>query len=522
MHSAMYIPVSVYALYTHTHTHMHTHAHTRTHMHTHTHTLTHTHNHAYTATQLLKLNPVSALLSRKHMDTSFERILKQTALAQPSKQPLVKPSIQPEVPLSLLPDITPTMAQTLNHHGAILQLPPKPWFVDISVTNNAISLQWQVSDQNADLLADRTLTYSLHCYADVPYKTKAKLNIKRRFVGKLVTPESGFEEMSEFSVSSEPVGNFPSLPSSLLGSRNISLVTVGSKTQQDQDKSRDIPEHKTTHQDEAARTVGTGLKGQKVECNSENRLESGPSLTSNVIETIIADHEATAPQKKPKLVMKPTAGKNITSLLPEPIRLPKPAEGMTEAKLPQVVKHKSSGVRPSTHGSVPDQSGAMLNLPPLIITKPKLEADQDLVSDSTASGVWGDSEDLETLCAPTPCTPRMEPLDEDATSDQPKHSRSDSSSTISDSSVECTDNHFTNVGRFCKGYAFEGIYCGEKPGFHYSGLVPGATYYFRVQCHNAAGWGPWSDTVKCMTTSGTVSQYNDPRHATHSIAHRQL
>ena len=506
-------------LHTRAHAHLTTHKHadlyTRVQTHTHTHAHTRTHTQLYTcnlnlptATQLLKLNPISALLSRKHMDTSFERILKQTALAQPSMQPLVKPSIQPDVPLSLLPDITPSMAQTLNQHGAILQLPPKPWFVDITVTNNAISLQWEVSDQNTDLSADRTLTYSLHCYADVPFKTKAKLNIKRRFVGKLVTPESGFEEMSEFSANSESAGNFPSLPTSLLGSRNISLVTIGSKPQQDldQDKSRDTPEHKRTNQNEISRPVGVGVKGQKLEDTSENKLESVPSQTSTIETIIAADQAVTVPQKKPTLVMKPTGSKNISSILPEPIRLPKPAEGITEAQLPQVVKRKPSGARPATHSSVPDQTGTMLNLPPLIIVKPKsrsIETDPDLVSDSTASGVWGDSEDVETQCAPPPRVPKMQPLDEDAASTLPRFSRSDSSSTISDSSTEYTDNRFTNVGRFCKGYAFEGIYSGEKPSFHYSGLVPGATYYFRVQCHNAAGWGPWSDTVKCMTTSGT-------------------
>ena len=53
-----------------------------------------------------------------------------------------------------------------------------------------------------------------------------------------------------------------------------------------------------------------------------------------------------------------------------------------------------------------------------------------------------------------------------------------------------------------KGFAFDEIYCGEDICFHYSGLLPGATYYFRVRCHNAAGWGPWSDTVKCTTALG--------------------
>ena len=96
--------------------------------------------------------------------------------------------------------------------------------------------------------------------------------------------------------------------------------------------------------------------------------------------------------------------------------------------------------------------------------------------------------------------PRMSTLEEDKISDGQNLKRTDSSSTDSDTSEDCNVNEFTNMGRFCKGYAFEEIYRGEKLNFHYSGLVPGATYYFRVRCHNAAGWGPWSDTIKCMTT----------------------
>ena len=81
-----------------------------------------------------------------------------------------------------------------------------------------------------------------------------------------------------------------------------------------------------------------------------------------------------------------------------------------------------------------------------------------------------------------------------------KVSKTDSSSDLSTTSEELSINEHTNLGRLCCGYAFEEIYCGEQANFHYSGLVAGASYYFRVHCHNAAGWGPWSDTVKCMTT----------------------
>lgn len=99
---------------------------------------------------------------------------------------------------------------------------------------------------------------------------------------------------------------------------------------------------------------------------------------------------------------------------------------------------------------------------------------------------------------------RMSTVGESEEVEMPKMSRTDSSSSFSDletsEDLGTSQEEYVNVGRYCHGYAFEEIYNGEKANFHYSGLVSGATYYFRVRCHNAAGWGPWSDTVKCMTT----------------------
>ncbi len=160
---------------------------------------------------------------------------------------------------------------------------------------------------------------------------------------------------------------------------------------------------------------------------------------------------------------------------------------------------------PTQKGNPSAPPNAVLNLPPLIIGQPGKDkgSETELVSTSAASDFFGDSED--TQCAPTPCSPykgNTASLKEDGVPGvMDEERRSDSSSLASELSSEFTDNQFTNVGRFCKGFAFEEIYCGEKPSFHYSGLVTGATYYFRVRCHNAAGWGPWSDTVKCMTSS---------------------
>lgn len=371
---------------------------------------------------------MTGLLSRRHVDLSLERALDQTITSPHSR-------IQPDVPLTLLPEITTNLVEMLKQHGAILQLPPKPQFSDTPlVATNTIQLQWGVLDLNTDVSSDRTLTYSLHCYSDIPYKMETKITFKK--LRKLVTPESGFEEMSDFG--SESKSTFPSMPSSL-GSRNISSLT-----QQDY-------------------LTGKQSKSQMIEEESEE-----PEYSS--------DHSTTS-RDDPK-----------PSLLPEPIRLPKRREG---TKLPQLVTHSpktslsgSTRLQPSVSGS-----GGVLNLPPLIITK----QDQPLQlvsmqSVPTNSGIF----ETDTNSG------RMSTVDEGEHSDPHKTSHAESSASLSELSDEV--NEYTDLGRFCQGFAFDEIYCGEETTFQYSGLVAGASYYFRVRCHNAAGWGPWSDTVKCMTT----------------------
>ena len=409
-------------------------------------------------TVLLRLNPLTALLSRKHMDLNFDRSLKETSHAPHC-------TMQPEVPLSLLPDITPSLIDSLTQHGAVLQLPSRPHFQKTQIKANAISLVWKVHEQNTDVSSDRTLTYSLHCHADIPLKTKVRQNFKKRYVRGLVTPESGFEDMSELS--SESKNTFPSLPPSLLGSRNISLVRLQGK--------------------------------------SSN--QNGPS-ESHVVDKDTESQE----QSNNNLVLKPTPGNNIASLLPEPIRLPKPSTAATSVKLLQLsvnspdtsinATDKNTRNSTKTNTSMADHATAVLNLPPLVITSKHSESDTELMS-ITTSGVFADSEDATSPCGDVDesSAGRMSTLGESGEIEMPKMSRTDSSSSFTDTSDELNENEYTNVGRFCHGYAFEEIYCGEKPTFHYSGLVPGASYYFRVRCHNAAGWGPWSDTVKCMTNS---------------------
>ena len=428
------------------------------------------------------------------MDANFDRALKLTGMTP-------QPAIQPDVPLSLLPDITTNLAQTLNQHGAILQLPPKPWFVDIQVNGNAISLQWEVSDSGSDITADRTVTFSLYCFADVPFKMKGKLNFKRRLlrVGKLATPESGFEDMSE---GCESKSSFPTLPASLLGSQNISLVTLGSGDARQQSEafpsSKKPSSQKPSSQNPRLAPEDTKEFMQKHDDSTSSPTSSPTTNTTTTTTSTTTTDQESAPKKA--VVLKPSAGKK-TLLLPEPIRLPKPTENTTEVKSPsRVVQNAAGAARPLGNRTLHSHhASTVLNLPPLIVGKPERSRDSETeLLSITTSGVFGDSED--TQCAPSPTTPRMSTLEEDKISDGQNLKRTDSSSTDSDTSEDCNVNEFTNMGRFCKGYAFEEIYRGEKLNFHYSGLVPGATYYFRVRCHNAAGWGPWSDTIKCMTT----------------------
>ena len=370
------------------------------------------------------------------MDVSFDQALKQ------SVQSLNVP-IQVEVPLTLLPDIEPGMLQALGQHGAVLQLPPKPWFADVSVTTNAISLQWEVtSEQSSDVTADRTLTYSLHCYADVPFKLKTKINFKKRFlsVGKLVTPESGFEDMSEYSAgSTEPVGSFPSLPHSLLGSQNISLITLGSGN-----KPSDLSSHDESHDldvgqaKEEQAIVDREMK--KLREEQENAAASGGSEGREGAEARGASPVKSKEPKRPGLVLKPTAGKNISALLPEPIRLPKPASSDKDPQLPQVVKPSRGGTRPPTQGT--QAGGTVLNLPPLIISKSK-DIGTDLASESATSAGLA-TEPTAGLSS------RAEAQVEDGESDVTKTILSESCSSLSVSSTEYEDNQYTNMGRLVR------------------------------------------------------------------------
>lgn len=368
---------------------------------------------------------------------------------------------QAEVPLSLLPDITPTITEALSQHGAILQLPPKPTFLNTSVTTNSISLKWELPHEfSSDVTADRTLVFSLHCHTDIPFKLKSKISFKKQFMGngKQITPESGFEDFS--GSSTEPSSSFPSVPQSLLGSRNISLIALGK-----------MEHHEAS--DKPPDQVTISSKKMDLESNSHVDIESGPSKS------------------------KVELGERLPKMLPEPaVRLPKPkVQARTDAKLPEMVK-PGLGSR-AMPPLLPSSSAALLNLPPLRQTYETLaETETDQLSDSTTvSETQAESEDIHN-------SPNTNTVSKGAAERETRYS-TDSISSLSESSSDTRNSTFTNVGRFCRGFMFDEIYRGEEFSFVYSGLLPGATYYFRVHCHNTAGWGPWSDTIKCTTAQGT-------------------
>ena len=303
-------------------------------------------------------------------------------------------------------------------------------------------------------MADRTLTFSLHCHADIPFKMKSKILFKKQFLGngKQITPESGFVDFSGTSTT-EPSSSFPSVAQSLLGSRNISLTAVGNVGAMNSTEN-------LSHVDIANRSSNT-------ETQSKDKDKRGGL---------------------PRIVPDPSKCKLADTKLPEMV---KPGLGLRTkpALLPPSVVPSSA-------------SAARLNLPPLRQTRETLvENETDQLSDSTTvSGTLADSDDPHA----TSNRPNRNTTTRGVKNPPRKNYSTDSTSTLSDSSSDVCTPTFTNVGRFCRGFAFDEIYCGEEYTFLYSGLLPGATYYFRVHCHNAAGWGPWSDTVKCTTVQGKV------------------
>lgn len=149
----------------------------------------------------------------------------------------------------------------------------------------------------------------------------------------------------------------------------------------------------------------------------------------------------------------------ISSLLPAPVHLP----AKTAGELPAIV----------TTATKPNQqdSSSLLNLPPLKASANAIHP-VDHVSNST-SGVFAESEDSVPM----------------ATRTQGETPTSDDDSNIS--------NIYINIGRHSNGIQFEEIYHGNATQYNYSSTMSGVCYHFRLRCHNAAGWGPYSDIIKC-------------------------
>lgn len=206
---------------------------------------------ALTAKRLLELNPVSALLARKHMDSVIDTVLKQT-VSFPSdtddgeeeyhtQQNVITSQL---LPIGLKPkqELSTRMSQVLEQHGAILQLPEQPTINCVRVMKDCIMIQWKLFEENNEVASDRTLSYCLQCFADVPFKFKKNklFDFNKRFqsinhqLPTGFTPDSGYQdEASERSsqTSDNKTGPcLPSLPPSLRNTNNVSLVALQENT----------------------------------------------------------------------------------------------------------------------------------------------------------------------------------------------------------------------------------------------------------------------------------------------------
>lgn len=150
----------------------------------------------------------------------------------------------------------------------------------------------------------------------------------------------------------------------------------------------------------------------------------------------------------------------ISSLLPAPLHLCNKA-----GELPAIV---TTTTKPSKQ-----DSSSILNLPPLKSSATAIPP-VDHVSNST-SGVFAESEDSVPM----------------ATREHGETPSSDNSN------ISTHINNYINIGRHSNGIQFEEIYYGNGTEYNYTSTINGASYYFRLRCHNAAGWGPYSDIMKC-------------------------
>lgn len=154
--------------------------------------------------------------------------------------------------------------------------------------------------------------------------------------------------------------------------------------------------------------------------------------------------------------------KDTTSpLLPAPLHLPTKA-----GELPAIVTRVT---KPSQQ-----DSSSLLNLPPLKSSATAIPP-VDHVSNST-SGVFAESEDSVPIATRT---------------------HGETPSSDDESNISARVSNYSNIGRHSNGMQFEEVYHGNASQYNYTSTVTGACYYFRLRCHNAAGWGPYSDIIKC-------------------------
>jgi len=168
----------------------------------------------------------------------------------------------------------------------------------------------------------------------------------------------------------------------------------------------------------------------------------------------------------------------ISSLLPTPVHLPAlPNKGTGE--LPSIISTKQLlhlENREQFNQSEHRDSSSLLNLPPLKTATATPPVDH--VSNTT-SGVFAESEDSVPI----------------ATRPYGESPSSDDGSTLSTHT-----SNYVNIGRHSTGIQFQQIYHGNNTQYTYTNPIQGACYYFRLCCHNAAGWGPYSDIIKCTVS----------------------
>ena len=347
------------------------------------------------------------------------------------------------IPLGLRPkqEITSKLQQVLNQHGIILQLPERLLITEAKIHSKSITIRWEVPDQSLEVTDDRTRSFSLHCFADVPLKFKREklqnfhnrrlLNVKSNSPG-LSSHDSGYQDCGSDTMSQTSNGRLPLIPPSMRSSSNQNVSILKQQQQL--------------------------LPNNGTRSDSQGLLEASNPSTP---------------------VMQQVRGQAV--LKPQSVKL---AQSTAAARA----------------------SGALLKLPALL-TK-TTEDDSESPSDSETDDPQCMSNASEAMSAETEDTSHLihvAPSNAITVNNSQSNSCSSSNSNIS---TEPANNDGVNIGQCNKGYKFEEIYAGPTNSFTYSGIVGGATYYFRVRCCNAVGEGPWSDTFKCKIPTGIAKIFS--------------